>query len=317
MLERKELTPVKDLFEKFKQTRVVTDSKIENFVMDDGSDCYNPSIPFLVDGKEYILARTQQRKGAYSKVYFFKKENDKWVVDKAGQVFDLEDPSIVNLNGVNVISGVNVVFGDGITTFTEWKTDFYVGTGINGYKKFATGPAHMKDIRLVQLKDGKVGIFTRPLGEYVTDGHKAKVGFTIVDKIEDLNADVISKAPLLEDFFLIEEWGGCNCAYQLKNGLIGVIGHRSYGENIDGVDILHYFGTYFIFDPATRKSTNMNVIISRDCFPYFEPREPRLADVTFTAGIVRNGDGTARIYTGLSDSAIGSATIKDPFVDYE
>ena len=313
----KELTTIKEQFEIFLKNRSVKDSKLEEFVIDEKLDCYNPSVPFIIGDNEYILCRTQERKGEYSKVYCFKKENDKWVVENNFEPLPLEDPSIAFINDKIIVSGVNVVFGDNKTTFTEWKTDFYIGDSIYDLKYFVSGPAHMKDIRLVQLKDSKIGIFTRPLGEYVTDGHKAKIGFTIVDRIEDINEKVISDAPLLNDFFLKEEWGGCNSAYLLKNGLIGVIGHKSYLSNEDGKGHLHYYGTYFIINPETYETTDMNIIISRDCFPYFEPREERLSDITFTSGIVRNSDGTAKIYAGLSDSAVGSAIIKDPFIEYE
>ncbi len=317
MASHKALTSIKEQFEIFSKTKNVHDSKLEEFEIDSNLDCYNPSIPFVIDETEYILCRTQERKGEYSKVYCFKKEDSKWVIEKSFKPLPLEDPSIAFINDKIVVSGVNVTFGDNINTFTEWKTDFYVGDSIQNLEYFTSGPDHMKDIRLVQLKNSKIGIFTRPLGKNVADGHKAKIGFTIVDRIEDINKDVINNAPLLDDFFLKEEWGGCNSAYLLKNGLIGVIGHKSYYSNEDGKDHLHYYGTYFVINPKTYKTTDMNIIISRDCFPYFEPREERLTDITFTSGIVRNSDGTAKIYAGLSDSAIGSAIIKDPFIEYE
>lgn len=305
---------VKGLYEHFKANLWIKDAKIENFEAPNGEDCYNPSIPFTWNGKEYILCRTQQREGMYSMVYFFEKENDVWRVVKNAPSFKMEDPAFAFIHGKLIISGVNVHFGDGVNTFTEWKTDFYVATNFDDIQYLTSGPAHMKDIRLVELPNGKIGIFTRPLGEDAPGDRLAKVGFTVVDEITDINADIITKAPLFNDFFIEEEWGGCNYAEPLKNGLIGVIGHKSYRSE-DG--LLHYYGTAFALNYETREVTDMKVIISRDCFPYCVPREPRLSDITFTAGVVRNGDGTAVVYTGLSDSAVGSAVIKDPFEEYE
>ncbi len=46
-------------------------------------------------------------------------------------------------------------------------------------------------------------------------------------------------------------------------------------------------------------------------------KAPRLQDVTFTAGIVRHGDGTATLYTGLSDCQVGRLEIEDPLQEYE
>jgi hypothetical protein len=48
--------------------------------------------------------------------------------------------------------------------------------------------------------------------------------------------------------------------------------------------------------------------------PEFKIEDPF---VTFTAGIERLPNGTARVYTGLSDSSVGMAIIEDPFIKWE
>jgi hypothetical protein len=54
---------------------------------------------------------------------------------------------------------------------------------------FAVGPQWMKDIRLVELADRRIGVFTRPKGEYF--GGQAEIGFTIIDNLDDLTPEVI------------------------------------------------------------------------------------------------------------------------------
>lgn len=314
----KTLNPVavKLQYDEFCRNRNVKDAEIVPFEGPDGRDCYNPSLPFTLNGKEYILCRTQQHTGMYSTVYFFEKHSDGvWRVVPDACKFEMEDPAVAVIDGKVIISGVMPFFGDGITTFTTWHTMFYVANSITDVQFLTKGPSHMKDIRLVQLANGKIGIFSRPNGEEVIRkyGYLAKIGFTVVDKLQDITADAIENAPFINNFFLPDEWGGCNGVYVLKNGLLGIVGHKSYHTD----ENLHYYGTAFVFNPDTREFTDMKVIISRDCFPYCEPREPRLADVTFTSGLVRHGDGTATVYSGLSDSAVGRATIEDPFIEYE
>lgn len=177
----------------------------------------------------------------------------------------------------------------------------------------------MKDIRLVELPGGRVGIFSRPQGSKMMEkyGCIAKIGFAVVDFIEQVTAEAIRTAPLLEGHFLPDEWGGCNQPYLLKNGLIGVIGHKAWGEWIDGEHMLHYYSMAFAIHPYTRAMTPLKIICSRDCFPEGPAKWPRVKDVTFTSGIVRNGDGTALLYSGLSDCRVGSIIIPDPFEEYE
>lgn len=310
------VTPTKTQvqYSEFEQNCKVGNAKLEWFDLQDKVDCYNSSMPFEIDGKQYILCRTQPRNGLYSKTRFFQKKSDGWYVVPDSYVFDLEDPSVAYIDGKLVVAGVNVSFNDGVA---EWKTDFYICNSPYEAQYLTSGPLHMKDIRLVQLQDGKVGVITRPLGKEINDGHLARIGFTKIDSIYDLNENVIASAPKLNDFFLPDEWGGSNAAYLLSNGLVGIIAHKSYRSYDREGEKLHYYGAAFALDPDTLKTSDMKIIVGRKCFPYYEPREPKLADVTFMAGIIRHQGGTATVYTGLSDSAVGSATIPDPFLEYE
>jgi len=81
--------------------------------------------------------------------------------------------------------------------------------------------------------------------------------------------------------------------------------------------VLHYYSMAFAVDPDTRAMTPTKIIGSRDCFPPGPSKAPRLQDVTFTAGIVRHSDGTATLYTGLSDCQVGRLEIPDPLLEYE
>jgi len=314
------VTPIsaKELYQEFNRTKEIKGAIIHKFEGVDDCDVYNPSIPFEIDGAIYIAGRVEHRDSEISKVMFFKKNNENWVLDQNARTFDLQDPFVTWIDGELIFGGVRVNWGNE-TEETIWYTDFYKGTSIDNLTYFASGPSHMKDIRLVQLQDKRIGIFTRPQGmEMLTKyGCIAKIGFTIVNELSEVTPENIEKAPLLEGHFLPDEWGGANQIHLLNDGNLGVIGHKSYGEGEDDNKILHYYGIAFVIDPLTRKMSDTKIIISRKCFPDGQAKEPRLTDVTFTSGIIRGDNNVAVIYTGLSDAQVGSAIIKDPFCDWE
>ena len=185
-------------------------------------------------------------------------------------------------------------------------------------EKLTSGPKQMKDIRIVQLPDGKIAVASRPQGASMEKyGCIAKIGFTVVDSLNDLTAEAIENAPYLEKLFCDDEWGGANQLMVLKNGKIGVIGHKAYRTYEADGQRLHYYGIAFAVDPQTRRVTQNTMIISGDCFPTVEGKRKDLTDITFTAGIRRLGGGKAEVYTGLNDTHVGYAVIPDPFDRYE
>jgi hypothetical protein len=315
------ITPIstKEQYKEFHSTEEVKGAIIHKFEGVDDYDVYNPSIPFVLDGSTYIAGRVERRVSEKSKVMFFKENEGKWMLCQNTPTFDLQDPFVTWIDGELIFGGVRVDWDDETGEARSWCTDFFRGTNLNNLTYFTSGPSHMKDIRLVQLHDKRIGIFTRPQGYEMLTKYRciAKIGFTIVNILSEVTPENIEKAPLLEGHFLSDEWGGCNQVHLLKDGTLGVIGHKSYGEGEEDNKILHYYGMAFVIDPYTRKMSIPKIIISRECFPAGPAKAPRLTDVTFTSGIVRGHNNIAVIYTGLSDAQVGSAMIKDPFVDWE
>lgn len=123
------------------------------------------------------------------------------------------------MGGVEVITA-----GDDPQKIVSWVTQFYRGYRIDSMRHFSSGPAMMKDIRLIELQDGRIGVFTRPQGE---KGGRGMIGFTIIDSLEELNEQTFLEAEIFQDQFVREEWGGANEAHLLKNGHVGVLGHMA------------------------------------------------------------------------------------------
>ena len=125
--------------------------------------------------------------------------------------------------------------------------------------KLAEGPDGMKDVRLVELADGRIGIFTRPQG---AKGGRGKIGFTIVSSFEEVTAQTMQDAPLLP-LFGEEEWGGVNEAVLLSDNRIGVLGHIACFEPDE---VRHYYPMSFVFDPQSRECTGLQILAERKEF---------------------------------------------------
>nr|WOZ50631.1 AncX [synthetic construct] len=298
-----------ELLQEFRQNKQVSKAEKLKFTGVDGRDVYNITAPFLYEGKQLILGRVEKRDSEFSEVVFFEKTDGVWTRREDAKTFNLQDPFFTFINGELIFGGVEVFYNpNGAVT---WYTVFYRGKDINDLKPFATGPQGMKDIRLVELPDGRIGVFTRPQGE---KGGRGKIGFTIINSLDDLTPETIENAPLLPDQFVDEEWGGANEAHLLDNGTIGVLGHIAYFDE-DGNR--HYYAMCFALDPETQEATPMKIIAVRSNFPEGPAKRPDLADVVFSGGLVRKEDGTAELYVGVSDAEAHRITIPDPFLEYE
>lgn len=73
----------------------------------------------------------------------------------------------------------------------------------------------------------------------------------------------------------------------------------------------------FCLDPRNGRATAPEIIASRSDFPDGPAKRPDLVDVMFSGGLVRQPDGTAVLYAGLSDTEAGCVLLPDPFAKYE
>ncbi|MCL2360267.1 MAG: DUF1861 family protein [Defluviitaleaceae bacterium] len=297
----------------FDKNNPVTDSAIVNFKGVNGFDVYNCSIPFEWQGKRYIYGRVEHREDwARSWVRLFVEvEPDVFSLVKDSMIYQLEDPYVSVICGELILGGTHVRYSRG--EMDSLYAYFYKGKDIENMYYFTTGPDNMKDIRLVQLENG-IGVFSRPRGPEVEKeyGSGSIVGFTIIDNILELDADIISKAKKIDSMFASGEWGGCNQCYLLDTGLLGIIGHKSYKSD-DMVELDVYVNVSFVFDPKTHQILDEKIIATRASYPPGPAKKPNLADCVFTSGIVMRIDGRFDLYSGLGDTQTGRAVINYPF----
>ena len=271
------------------------------------NDVYNITAPFEQGGEWIIAGRVEARDSEQSQVIFFVEKAGKWVPKEGAPILDLQDPFYTIIAGELILGGVQTYPHPENPHWLAWRTVFYKGQDIFTLEPFFKGPDGMKDLRLVELKSGEIGVVTRPQGE---KGGRGKIGYAKIKSLQELSVPVIENAPLLEEQFTEEEWGGANEIHLLENGLLGVLGHIAcFDERGDR----HYYPMVFTLDGETGEHSPIELIATRSMFLLGESKRPDLVDVVFSGGLVRDGQGKARLYAGISDAEAQVMTIEDPF----
>lgn len=288
-----------------------TDSCILDISSGDERDVYNIAAPVEYFGKTVLAGRVEARDSEEAEIQLFEKSAEGWVPYIKDVAFvGLQDPCVTTVAGKLVLGGVRFpcVFEDGSE---GWQMDFYQATEPGRFDLLFSGPKKMKDIRLLELADGRILVLTRPQGE---KGGAGRIGYVVVDSLADVTVEAIDAAPLIDGLCEDHEWVGANEAHLLANGKVGVLGHvASFSDGGQR----HYYAMAFVLDVTTGEVTTPEVIARRADFPEGPAKRPDLVDVLFSGGMIRLGNGRARLYVGLSDAQAGSVEVEDPFTSYE
>ena len=266
-------------------------------------DVYNPALVVGTNGEVEFLGRAEARKTKFSTlIVHFRLVDGVWTPQ--GKIaFQLEDPAVAYIDDQIVVAGVELK-KDFRTASADFKTVFYKGTSLDNLERLKEeGPPGMKDIRLVKLKDEKIGVYTRP--HTLKGGLEGQIGFTTINSLDDLNAQVIQTAPLINARFPTGEWGGVNQAQLLPNDRVLVLGHRAYR---DEKKARHYFPWAFVHDPATGEIQDLGILAESVDFPSGVAKAWDLRDVLFPAGFTLEGEKLT-LYTGTRDTGAGKIAI--------
>lgn len=306
--------PIEELISNHETSKIIYNRGLLEFDVN-GYDVYNCSLPFEYEGKIYVWGRVEKREDwATSLTMLFEKSESGKFVRKAGvEALPIEDPFMVKIHGEYVLGGSHVVKEKGlIKTYYMY---FYRGKSPFALKYFTTGPDYMKDIRLVELEDGRIGLFSRPRCQAIIDeyGTESQIGFTIVDSLDDIDAEVIENAEYIPGIFAPKEWGGINQAISFGDGQIGLIGHQSYNLYQEGVEYPVYVNTALVYDYINKRIFDKKVIGVREDYPPTESKLKTLCKCAFTTGILLKNDDTVELYSGLSDVGEGVIEIPNPF----
>lgn len=300
----------KELVARKIESNVLTFEGLTNF------DVYNCSQIFTWKGKKYIFGRVEKRnEWMHSWVCLFEKmTEDTWALVENSMIYQLEDPFVSIIEDEIVLGGTHVRIQQGrLDTYCCY---FYRGKDLDDLRYFTTGPQKMKDIRLVQLQDGRVGVFSRPHTKEVFEkfGSASMIGFTIIDSLEELSDKVVLEAPYLQGLFSDGEWGGCNQAFLLADGQLGVLGHISFLDEEKQQSI--YMNMSFVLDPVMRTISDYQLIGTRQSYPQGPSKKKNLQDCAFSSGLIQRSDGRVDLYSGIGDTQEGRTVISDPFKNH-
>lgn len=274
----------------------------------EGKDVYNITAPFEDEGLMVIAGRVEGRDTEFSEVVFFVEKNGIWEPKENTRTFSLQDPFITTIEGQLIFGGVEVSPDPTDEKRLQWRTVFYKGETIDTLALFAKGPIGMKDVRLFAFDSTHIGVFTRPQGE---KGGRGKIGFVMISSLDELTVERLEAAPLVNDHFTDDEWGGVNQAFVGPNGEIRVLGHiASFDEQGDR----HYYPISFVYDHHVNEITKMKIIATRKDFPEGQAKRSDLVDVLFSGGLTFLEDKKAELYVGVSDAEAHMATIPNPFL---
>lgn len=270
----------------------------------DGRDGYNPSAAFMDGDRLSTYVRIESRNDEFSSwsAVFHQNGDQDWWLNEGLPMLRVQDACVARIQGNLVVGGVRILART--KTFTHFQTVFWRGDSPANLTEFARGPLQMKDIRLVELEDGRIGVFTRPMGG---DAGRGKVGYTEVDDLAGLTPEAMAAAELLDAQPVEEHWWGTNAIYRLGGDKLGILGHAA----MFGSPHKHYYPIALVFDRRERRVVDgPRIIAERSAFPEFPPKRGDLADVVFPAWFDRR---QGLLYAGLSDSTVGRLPIDDPF----
>jgi len=299
------MIPERERFEREKT--VMAGALIEFKGLPEQLDVYNCSVPFFIDGVKHIYGRAERREEwANSYVHLFRETApDEFSLVKEAVSWRMEDPFVVKIQGEMLLGGVRVTKNKG--QVCDYCCDFFRGTP-DQLVYFTSGPQRMKDIRLIELIDGRIGLFSHHKSD-----NKCITGFATIDKLSDLSMEVINSAKPIDHTAFGDAWGGVNQAYLLSSGKIGCISHHGYLMDKNEETLNVYCITSFVYDPETNLVHSYRILGTKCCYPAYPPKVSRLSDCAFVSGICRRLDGKYDLYSGLGDTCEGRMPIEYPF----
>ncbi len=289
---------------------------------------YNPSSPFMHQGQPYLLARIENRDSEDSKVGLFSLSN----MELASEAYipKMQDPNFLGVfedddQRWNLFGGVKIEL-DAEGKVTSYHDEVYKIPKTQGHpllhaqgqeeveiEPFLVAPKGWKDTRFVQLRNGRIGAFVRPQGEF---GGNGKIGYFESESLATLQADLSAYAEaadestFIEGIFADDEWGGPNQLIldSRDENTIHVIGHRSrWIDQPGGAKIREYKAIYFAFNRATKSLVGeVREIAEAADFEGVTPKNPELRNIVFPSGVVaiEEKPGHYWLYCGVDDAEI-------------
>jgi len=297
-----------------------------------GYDAYNPAL--ITDSAQgrLIAVRLEKRKSVvgtqeyHPSIAFVRQKGpltNQWHLDEHLPHLDmLEDPFVFHATDKN---GKKVVVLGGVRIRKRYEefipqTEFYKGQTIHSLEPVSFAVLHgLKDIRLLQLPDGRFLLCRRPRGQQFGRG---RITLHIIDTLDDLINNDVADLPtlgVLDSGTDINDWVGVNAVYLLKHRgvkYVGLLGHIALE---DKEQVIHYAACTYTLpleDLLKERVVKIlpHVIATRGCFEDGPSKTSVLGDVVFPGALEHMKDDTYHLWTGLSDTRVGVLDVEHPFI---
>lgn len=269
---------------------------------------YNPAV-IIQDGQKIIAARVESRDSTWHDpdqydphIMFYQRAGDSLHLLPRSPVFvRYEDPWATWLT--TSVGTRQLLFGavwvDYSVSPPVITTRIFLAPSVQELDPFSpvVEIRGMKDVRLCQLPDGRLAVFTRPQFDDMFFG---RIGFIIIDDLADLTSAVPQAALLKIDMDSSGKIGANEVLYY-QNRLQVICHVATLGSARD----LHYRAFHFSLDPDSpfTGQIHLSPLCCRSDFPTSLPKADYLEDVVFPGGI--GSPQEQEFYCGLSDSSLG------------
>ena len=223
----------------------------------------------------------------------------------------IEDPFaqhiVIDSIATTVLGGVTL---DRSTSPPTVVTVLHELIGADGGDPVATPGAEirgMKDVRMVQLDDGRIAACGRPQGGAAGVG---RISLTVVDDWRSITTSSMAAATLLDMEIAADVKIGTNELYRLGGNTIGALGHVAIGE---AGTTQHYAAVVWTFDVGTGVASAPRIIATANDFPGAQCKNEMLRDVVFPGSLLPLRNGASRLFAGVGDACVGVIDIPDPF----
>ncbi len=200
------------------------------------------------------------------------------------------------------------------------RTEFYRGESLQTLERIPFAVIdNMKDVRLLQLPDGRLLICRRPWGDKYMRGRIALHVIDSLDDLVDLDKVELPLLALLDSCNDPLDWVGVNNMYMLQDtageACVGLLGHVAL-QDADGN--LHYATCTYRIPLKELLSKHVSkvcpqIIATRGCFENGPAKNATLHDVVFPGSLQHLEGSRYRLWAGLSDARIGCLELDDPF----
>jgi len=292
-------------------------------------DAYNPAL-YEDDDDKILAIRVESRQSNalqpsvyHPGIYFARRRTtNTWKVDPTLEPFEmLEDPLIFYIEEGGkqkvVLGGVRLRNHHGEIIP---QTEYYKGDSLEDLERVSFAVVHgMKDVRILQLPDKRFLVCKRPRGDAYKRGRITLHVIDTLDQLTDIDTLRIPVLATLDSCQDALDWVGVNNAYMLMDdesrpwvGLLGHVALEDKKHNIHYAACTYKISLKDLFSKHVHKICP-HIIASRTCFEDGPHKTALIKDIVFPGHLEHLQDYTYRLWTGLSDTRVGTLEVDDPF----